>query len=154
MAKLTKELIVPGVTAYLSQPVLEGNAAVTKTMPQATLAGAQARPGPFLCVEADAEVSIWSPITHESHSKFYPRLELIQEWRADGPKIWLQTRQYLNDGANLYQGEHGHFIAAELDSADGAWGKAPVHARLLQPGVAAVRGEVEKQRGRRIRPLK
>lgn len=148
MPTLTLADIRPGLIAYLDQRALESDKSVRKSCPQK-----QARPGPFLCVEADQEVSTWTPITTKPGADGL-RVVLHKEWRSGGPQIWRESESYLNDGANLYRGPNDAFLAARRETYGGReWAVAATHATLSRDGLQVVIDEVENCTGNQQNPL-
>jgi hypothetical protein len=139
MAELKKQEIEPGIVAFLGPTVLSADPALCHTQdPPVT------RAGPFLCVAAQDGTSSWSPVTTEWRRE---RLELRAEWRSGGHPQWLKADQYLNDGANLWQGPDEVFVAASYQESTGAEDRA----RLSAEGLAAVEREIDVQAWRRDR---
>jgi hypothetical protein len=147
MNELSKSDFTPGIVVYFDQIRLEENDRIRKTCPQP-----DPRKGPFLCVELDADGATWTPITTEAKSAKYERLRILKEWRSGGPPAWQEQEQFVNDGANLYQGAHDEVLSALSDASDGSWASA-ARAMVSAEGLKAVRAEIEKQRHRRLNEL-
>ena len=116
-----------------------------------------ARPGPFLCVEVDDDMTTWAGLTTTDIKGIRPsraagkpvgRLALKQEWRSGGPRRWRLADQFLADGASLWRGPKESFVAASWQEVKV---RSPNRAFLSEEGLDAVRIEIELQRHRRHR---
>lgn len=97
-----------------------------------------------MCVDEQDGASCWSPITTERRRE---RLKLHVQWRSGGHSQWLRDDQYLNDGANLWEGPNEIFVAASRQELT----EAADRARLSAEGLFAVEQEIRAQRMRRDR---
>lgn len=146
------EEIAPGIVVRLDPPILLKDERVCHTQdPPVT------RPGPFVCVEVDGEMTTWAGLTttdktsvRPTHSASKPvgRLALKPEWRSGGPRRWRLSDQFLADGASLWRGPKETFAAASWQEIKL---RTPNRARLSEEGLDAVRIEIELQRHRRHR---
>lgn len=141
--------IAPGIVVRLDPPILLEDERVCHTQDPPVN-----RPGPFLCVEVDGEMTTWAGLTttdktsvRPTHSARKPvgRLALKQEWRAGGPRRWRLADQFLADGASLWLGPKEAFVAASWQEVKL---RTPNRARLTEEGLDAVRIEIELQRHR------
>jgi hypothetical protein len=140
VAAIDANEIEPGLVVFLEPEALQADGRVTCTKDPPT-----SRPGPFVCVSADDEISEWMPITTEER---WERVSIRREWRSGGHPQWLRDSQYLNDGANVWRGPHEAFVEASRQELT----DQSTRARVSEDGLAAIREEVEAQRGRRDRP--
>ena len=144
--------IAPGIVVRLDPSVLLEDERVCHTqVPPVN------RPGPFLCVEVEGEMTTWAGLTttdkksvRPTHSAGRPvgRLALKQEWRSGGPRRWRLADQFLADGASLWRGPKEVFVAASWQEAKV---RTPNRAYVSEEGLDAVRIEIELQRHRRHR---
>jgi hypothetical protein len=132
--------IAPGLVVFLDPDVLKAADSVSHTKDPPT-----ARPGPFVCISADDEVSEWLPITTEAR---WERRAIRREWCSGGHAQWLRDDQYLNDGANIWRGPPQAFV----DASDRELTDRPNRARIDATGLAEIMDEVAAQRHRRDRP--
>jgi hypothetical protein len=139
MAAIGPDEIEPSLVVFMDPAAFVADGRVSHTQDPPI-----SRPGPFVCVSVDGEVSEWMPITTEERSE---RLAIRREWCSGGHPQWLRVAQYLNDGANVWRGPHEAFIEASrkelTDPLNGA--------RVSVDGLAAIHEEAEAQRHRRDR---
>jgi hypothetical protein len=126
------EEIEPGVVFLMLDPVeLRKDNRVTYTQdPPVT------RCGPFLCVAAVGDSSLWAPLTFKYRQE---RLQLERDWLRDGSRRWRSRPQFLSDGASLWLGPKDAFAAAsrlEVIYEDGRPHVTPI-------GLAAVHRKIE-----------
>jgi hypothetical protein len=141
--------IKPGIVVRLDPAVLLEDDRVCHTQdPPVT------RPGPFICVEVDGEMTTWAGVTTTDKKSIRPsraagkpvgRLALKQEWRSGGTKRWRLADQFLADGASLWRGPKDVFAASSWQEIKV---RTPNRAFLAEEGLDAVRIEIELQRHR------
>jgi hypothetical protein len=136
--------IAVGLVLELDQVALEQSAEVHSTLPQGIDPDADPRPGPFVCTEVNRDTSCWSPLTRIPRRE---RLEIPGLWKTGGTPQWLNDPTYLNDGANLYFCTATSILGACVE-------QSPQGERrgVTAAGVAAIRTEVAKQKGRQKNP--
>lgn len=139
MSALTEREIEPGIVAFLDPRILSEDPRVCNTQDPPI-----ARFGPFLCVATREGFSTWAPITTTPKRA---RLELKAAWRSGGRWQWSNEEQFLNDGANLWEGPNDAFTRASYKERT----EPESRARLSAEGLGAVAGEIEEQAGRRDR---
>jgi hypothetical protein len=91
--------------------------------------------GPFVCVAAEGNETIWAGLTFKRRPE---RLELLDEWRLAGSRRWRSRPQFLTDGASLWLGPKEAFSVA-------SWREVVYEAgrpRLSADGLAAVRRKI------------
>jgi hypothetical protein len=146
------EEIAPGIVVRLDPAILLKDERVCHTQDPPVN-----RPGPFLCIEVDGEMTTWAGLTttdktsvRPTHSASKPvgRLALKQEWRSGGPRRWRLADQFLADGASLWRGPKDVFAAASWQEVKL---RTPNRAFVSEEGLDAVRIEIELQRHRRHR---
>ena len=139
MARFTPDEVVPGFVSSLDQGQLTSDDRVLDTYPQTSV---ELRP--FVCFDIDGDQSSWAPLSRAYRRE---RVEIKSEWRTGGLNTWRDGACYLNDGANVYIGPHEAFVEASRETET-----TPSNRSMMsEAGVAAVREEVERQIGRRVR---
>jgi hypothetical protein len=133
--------IEPGIVVRLDPAILIEDGRVCHTQnPPLT------RPGPFVCVAVEGDLTTWTSVTETPLRR--DRLPLQREWRSGGTKPWRLAAQFLADGAALWRGPKEAFVAA-------SWQEIKTRSRsrayLSEEGLDAVRAEIEAQRHRRHR---
>lgn len=132
--------IVPGLVVRLNPCVLSADPEVCNTQdPPVT------RTGLFVCVAVVADVTTWAGLTTQSRPE---RLLILPEWRSGGYRRWQLTSQYLTDGASLWSGPRGAFVAA---SSEEVFSRSRNRARVSPAGLDAIREEITAQGSRRHR---
>lgn len=143
MSAITDDEILPGLVAFLDQPMIEMDRRVsrTKKLPDAN-------PRLFVCYARSGDTSEWSPITTRQRPTGYQRLRIERQWRSGGDPQWLRDDQYLNDGANTYRGPNRAFVdASHLERTEPG-----NRARVSAEGIGAILAEIERQVGRQDPP--
>jgi hypothetical protein len=131
--------IRPGLVAWLSQEALTKDPQVVDAYPQMST-----KVRPFVCYDVPGDVSSWAPLTQQYRQE---RLPIDLAWRSGGKmEEWRSGPQYLNDGANIYQGPHASFIAASNAEETVRENRAGISSE----GMEAIRLEVARQVHRRI----
>jgi hypothetical protein len=133
MGALTEQEIQPGIVVFLDPLFLRADPRVRNTQDPPI-----ARAGPFLCVTERNGISCWSPITTEPRRE---RVNLQARWRSGGHPQWLSAPQYLNDGANLWEGPNDVFVAASHKELTDTTNRA----HLSHEGLSAVKEEIQAQ---------
>lgn len=100
---LQQDEIFEGVVAYLDPAVLNAHPDVVAPPSPAP------RPGPFLCIEADAQRSCWIELTSRPGRD---RIEIPASARKGGSPRWRFSAVYVNDPRSTYVGAHAAFVAA------------------------------------------
>jgi len=133
--------VEPGIVVRLDPAVLVDDDRVCNTLDPPV-----PRPGPFVCVAVEDEMTTWAGITATAVRR--DRLTLRSEWRSGGTKRWRLAAQFLADGASIWRGPKEAFVAA-------SWQEIKTRSRsrayLSDEGLDAVRTEIELQRHRRHR---
>ena len=130
MSQLAANEIVVGLVSHLDQTMLTADPDVLDTYPQK-----QTELRPFVCVEAEAEYSVWTPLSSMFRRE---RLKIEDAWRQGGIDMWRTRVCFLNDGANIYCGPNGSFIAASIDELT----EPETRSRILLEGVQKVRNVI------------
>jgi hypothetical protein len=146
------EEVAPGIVVRLDPTILLEDERVCHTQDPPVN-----RPGPFVCVGVEGEMTTWAGLTttdktsiRPTHSARKPvgRLALKPEWRSGGPRRWRLADQFLADGASLWRGPREAFVAASWQEVKL---RTPNRSHLSEEGLDAVRIEIELQRHRRHR---
>jgi hypothetical protein len=145
MTAITVDEVRPGLVVHLDHAALLGDAQVTATIPQIP----SSEPRLFVCYAVTGPNSSWTPLTKEPKTgSGYPRIHIKNEWKSGGPEKWLKATSFLNDGANTYHGPSARFAIASASEESTAASRCVLSAA----GLAAVRGEILNQLGRREKP--
>jgi hypothetical protein len=146
MAPIALAEVEPGLVAFLDRAQLNGNGTIAKT--GSVLSSNDERL--LVCLEVAGDSSTWTPLTTEWRRE---RLYIDPNWRTGGDPVcsggfpqWLLVDQFLQDGANTYQGPTTAFVAASWRECT----EASSRSRLTQDGIMAIKAEVIAQRRRAL----
>ena len=152
MDNVRKKEVQPGLVVHFNQAVLEENGKITSTCPPVD---PESDPRPFLCVEIlPNDRSTWTPLTTERQTKgghggaVFARKEIFNGWKGGTLSRWTAERSYLQDGANLYQGDTAEVLKAQDERTS-----KNDRCRVSEDGLIAISAEIMRRKMCQETPL-